>query len=572
MTELMTHHTSKIITFSLLFLSSLSSAQAAEKLYGLAMHGSPKYNAESQSLSYVNIQAPKGGTLKTAASKNTYDTLNPYSLKGTAAEGLNLIYDRLMARTWDEPFTMYPLIAESVELAEDRSWIIFHLNPLARFNDNSPITADDVLFSFETLKEQGRPNMRRIYKLVSSAEKRSETSIKFTLGDGYDQETVMILSLMPVLSKSWWEGKDFEATLLEAPNSSGPYQISDIDPGRSITYKRNENYWAKDLLANKGQYNFETITYEYFRDDTVALEAFNKGDLNYRYEFSTNKWMSAYADSSNIVKYEAPHQRPERAKGFIFNMRRAPFDDINIRKAIALAFDEEWIKRNIYHDKGARSMSLFPNSPLAATSNGSTAEEELSIRQRLKKAANLLDQSGWLVENGQRIKDGKALSFELLISTAEEEKIALNLKKHLERLGISMNIRPMDSASFQKRRQDYDYDMIAHYWQNSLSPGTEQMLYWTCEAANTKGQFNYAGICEPEIDTLAASIAAAPDYETLSDNVHKLDAKLQDLNIMIPLFFKGVDYIAHDKNLYHPEKSPIYGSIVETWWMDSPTQ
>ncbi|MCK5385322.1 MAG: ABC transporter substrate-binding protein, partial [Alphaproteobacteria bacterium] len=306
-------------------------------LTALAMHNQSQYNETSTHLSYVNPDAPKGGSLKIAAI-GTFDTLNPYSLKGQPPENMNLIYDRLMRRVWDEPFTMVPLIAQSVNIPDDRSSITFHLNPEARFHDDSAITSQDVLFSFETLKEHGRPNMRRIYRLVEKAEIIDNHTIRFALGDTYDRETVMIIALMPVISKNWWETRDFDSTLLEPPLANGPYRIKEMEQGRTITYEHIKDYWAKDLFANKGQYNFDTITYNYFRDDTIALEAFKKGDLDLRREWDVSKWQSAYDDiSPDMIRLSAPHQRPERTHGFIFNLRRKPFDDLNVRKALTLA-------------------------------------------------------------------------------------------------------------------------------------------------------------------------------------------------------------------------------------------
>ncbi len=545
------------------------SAHAQEAPFGLAMHGQAKYSAKDTHLSYANPDSPKGGALKIAAI-GTFDSLNPYSIKGIAAKNMNLVYDRLMRRVWDEPFTMYPLIAQHVEIAQDRSAITFYINEKARFHDGSPITATDVLFSYETLKTHGRPNMRNVYKLVSGAEILGSHKIKFTLGEDRTRETVMIIAMMPVLSEKWWSAHEFDSTTTEIPLLNGAYRIKEFEIGRSITYERVTDYWAKDLLVNKGQYNFDEITYEYYRDDTIALESFKKGDLNLRREWDVGKWRTAYKGMhKDNIRAQIPHQRPERAHGFIFNLRRAPFDDINVRKALSLAFDDEWVARNIFHGEFKRIDSYYPNSVLSGAKK--IKEEKTSFRVNLKHAKSLLEESGWIIESGKRINKTtkEPLSFELLLSTKQEEKIALAYKKNLERLGIDMHIRMSDSATFQKRKSAYDYDMIAFYWQNSLSPGTEQMLYWSCKAADEPSRFNFSGICNPDLDKFANAISNAKTYDELTKYAHKIDRILLSQYISIPLFYKGLDYIAYNKNLKYSDKTPTYGAVIESWWMDN---
>ncbi len=589
-----------ILTIFFIFCISVAHAQDTP-LFGLAMHGQAKYAAPNETqpdetqkvtaLDYANPNAPKGGHLKIAAI-GTFDTLNPYSIKGIAPENMNLVYDRLMRRVWDEPFTMYPLIAERAEISGDRSEVTFHLNPKARFHDGTPITAHDVLFSYETLKEFGRPNMRRIYKLIDKAEIKNTHEIFFRFGEGHDRETVMIFSMMPVLSKNWWSSRNFDSTITETPLLNGPYRIKQSDIGQKITYERVPDYWAKDLFANKGHYNFDTITYDYFRDDTIALESFKKEDLNLRREWDINKWQSAYDNlPENYIRRETPHNRPERAHGFIFNLRTSIFKEHNIRKALSLAFDDQWVSKNIFHDEFKRIQSFYPNSALDGSKeineqtltlmkqwqNDIPAEafapslrptEKTNFRANLKQAAELLEQSGWIIENGDRVhKDTKTpLTFEIILSTPQEEKIALSYKQNLSRLGITPTIRMLDSASFQERKKGYDYDMIVTYWQNSLSPGTEQLLYWSCNAANQQAQFNYSGICNPALDHFAAALANAKTYDELTSYAHIIDRILLTQNIMIPLFYKGADYIAHDQNIASPNITPTYGIVLETWW------
>jgi microcin C transport system substrate-binding protein len=580
------------LILTIFFTLCNSSAFAEEKpSYGLAMHGKPKYTAQESHLEYANPDAPKGGDIKIAAI-GSYDTLNPYSIKGQPPENMNLVYDRLMRRIWDEPFTMYPLIAKSIDVSDDRSEVTFHINPKARFHDNSPITANDVLYSFETLKSYGRPNMRRIYKLVDKVEVKSPHEIYFHFGEGYDRETVMILAMMPVISKQWWSAHDFDSTITKVPLLNGPYKIKKSDIGNKITYERVKDYWAADLFVNKGHYNFDTITYEYYRDDTVALESFNKGDLDLRREWNINKWSSGYSNlPGNYVRKETPHSRPERAHGFIFNLRRPVFQDINVRKALSLAFNDEWVSKNIFHDRFKRIQSFYPNSALDGS--GKITEDTQSLmnewksdipliafaetlkpnpndkyRQKLRRAAALLDQAGWVIENGLRVnKDTKTpLTFEIIQSTPQEEKIALSYKQNLSRLGIVPTIRTLDTTTFQKRKTSYDYDMIMTYWQNSLSPGTEQMLYWSCAAAKQEAQFNFSGICNSALDHFSSSIANAKTYDELTSYAHIIDRILLSEHIMIPLFYKGNDYISFNQTIGSPDTIPTYGIVLETWW------
>ena len=526
------------------------------------MTGDPVQKQGETHLTYGNPNAVKGGHLKQSAI-GTFDTVNPYSIKGKSALGLNLIYDKLMARSWDEPFTLYPLIAEKIQMPEDRSEIIITINSNAKFNDGTPITADDLIFSYNTLKEYGRPNMRRVYRQVSEIIKLDNLNVRMVFGEDHNRETAMIMAMMPILSKDWWEERDFEETLLIMPNSSGPYVIKDIAPGHKITYERNPNYWAQDTFPNNGLHNFDRVSFEYYRDDTAALESFLKGNLNLRRENDTRRWQEQY-DAPLIEKKEFPHGRPQRTEALIFNTRRPPFDDLKVRQALFLAFDGEWMKENFFNNNMQRLNSYFSNSLLSAEQD--ILGSAMTKRQRLQKAQSLLQAAGWRIENNQLKKNGQALSFEIVINQARHEKIVLAFTQSLKRLGVAATVRTLDSATFQNRLLEYDYDMVLHRWQNSLSPGTEQMVYWGCDAAKETGRFNYAGLCDPEVDILAESIANAKTYEELTEFTKELDAALIDKTLAIPLFFNNKDYVAVQKDTFEiPDYTPIYGPVIEAW-------
>lgn len=539
------------------------------------MNGTPKYDQTATHLDYVNPTAPKQGTLIQSA-LGTFDTVNPFNIKGTAAQGLSLVHDRLMQRVWDEPFTMYPLIAEKIDVPADRSAITFFLNPKARFQDGASITADDVIFSFNILKEKGRPNMRRVYGLVKTVEKKDTHTVHFTLGEGFDRETIMILAMMPVLSKAWWEKHDFNSTTLDIPNSNGPYKITSIDPGRKIVYERDKNYWATDLFVNKGQFNFDKMIFDYYRDDTVAFEAFKSGEFDLRREWDAGKWANGYtfpAIKNGTVKAESlKHGRPEKVRSLIFNTRRPPFDDIRVREALGLAFDFEWINANLYHGLYKRVNSYYPNSELAAGDwNPPSHKTPTESRANLRKADQLLKDAGWIVVNGKRIKQSdpkSTLTFEIMLGAPDDEKIALAFARNLKKLGIEPRIRVLDAAAFTGRLNEYDFDMVLHFWLSTLSPGTEQILYYGCDAGKQKARWNFPGICDPEIDKLALSIAASPTREDMVSRLHDLDRALLKGQYMIPLNYPGVDYVAYKTTLKHPTHIPLYGMVVESWWLE----
>jgi ABC-type oligopeptide transport system substrate-binding subunit len=567
----------KNLLCTLLAFAILSPLSArAEGEYGLAMTGIPKYTANSAHLDYANPDAPKGGTLKQAAI-GSFDTVNPYNIKGKAPQGMDLVTDRLMVRVWDEAFTMYPMIAERVSVPQDRSSITYYLNPKARFHDGSPITADDVEFTFQTLKEFGRPNMRRIYKLVSSVEKPDARTITFKLGDGYDRETVMILSLMPVLSKKYWAGKNFDETTLTPFLSNGAYKISSLDVGKKIIYERVKDYWAADLMPNRGHFNFDKVVFDYYRDDGVAFESFKAGDLNLRREWDAGLWKSGYdfpgLTSGQAVKAPLPHGRPDRVRGFIFNTRHEPFKDIRVRQAFNLLFDFEWVNQNLYHGLYSRINSYFPGTELAATDTPPPVENKTTEQKRenMRKADTLLKSAGWVIKDGKRVneKTGKPLTFEILLDDPGNEKIALSFVRALKRMGISPTLRVLDAAAFLGRLNNYDFDMTLYYWMSTLSPGTEQYLYWSCEAATQPSRWNYAGICDKNIDLLSKSIATAKTRGELVQKVQSLDKALMAGTYMIPLYYNPTDFVAYWKPLAHPEKMPLYGTVLETWWMDA---
>lgn len=587
-----------ILAFVLSFmpLGGTNPAQA-EILYALAMSGQPKYATDFQSLDYVNPTAPKGGVLH-QASIGTFDSLNSFAIKGKAAQGMQYVHDPLMRRVWDEPFTMYPLIAEKVDVPADRSAITFFLNPKAVFQDGSPITADDVIFSFNTLLKQGRPNMRNVYKLVKNVKRVNDRAVHFDLGPGYNRETVMILSMMPVLSKKWWSGKTFDASSLEVPVGSGPYKVGAIDPGRSITLDLNKDYWAADLPVNRGQYNFEHLTYTYFRDDTVAFEGFKSGQINLRREWDANKWAKGYdipaVQSGEIVKESIAHHRTERVNSLIFNTRRAPFNDIRVREALGLSLDFKWMNDNLFYGLYKQVNSYFPNSDLAATGSPDAAQLALldpfkdslpasvfgpvwqppasgtpqAMRENLRRADDLLKQAGWVVKNGVRVneKTGAPFTFEILLGGPQDEKIALAFSRGLKRLGIDAAVRLRDAAGFIDRLNNYDFDMMLYFWSNSLSPGSEQVLYWGCAAANQPARWNYAGICNPAIDSIANAISNVQTRSDLIAHTAAMDRIMLAEHYMIPLYYPGVDFVAYNKAIQRPAQTPLYGMVLETWW------
>lgn len=581
-------------------LTSPAGAEEVSPGHALAMHGEPKYGPEFQHFDYVNPDAPKGGEARLPAI-GSFDTFNPFPIRGQPAAGLGFLYEALVESSADEAFTEYGLIAETIEMPEDRSWVIFNLRPEARFHDGSPITADDVLYSFETLKTKGRPFFRFYYANVEKVEKLGERRVRFTFaGSGENRELPLIIGQMPVLSKAYWQNREFEKTTLEVPVGSGPYRIERFEPGRFVVYRRDGDYWGRDLALNRGRYNFERVRYDYYRDTTVALEAFKAGAYDFREENVAKNWATGYdvpAVKQGLIQLEElPHQRPSGMQGFAYNLRRPLFRDPRVRQALGYAFDFEWSNRNLFYGQYSRTESYFDNSELAARGLPSEAERAILeplreqipaevfsetyqpptggnlqiLRANLRTALELLQEAGWTIENRTLVhgETGRPLRFEILLGQPTWERIVLPFVENLKRLGIEAQVRTVDSAQYQERVDRFDFDMVVHVWGQSLSPGNEQRNFWGSEAAHQPGSENVVGIEDPAIDRLIELVIAAPDREALIARVRALDRVLLWNHFVIPHWHLPYDRVAYWDKFARPETIPMQGYQFTTWWIE----
>ncbi len=567
---------------------------------GLALHGEPKYPQGFTHFAYANPSAPKGGEMRLAAI-GTFDNLNPFILKGVVAADASSVFETLMEAALDEPFTQYGRIAQDVTVAKDRSWISYKLRPEARFHDGKPVTPEDVIFSFETLRDKGHPFYRSYYKDVAKAEKTGPNEVKFTFKNGDNTELPLLMGQMPVLAKHFWQGKDFAATTLDPIIGSGPYKIEKVSPGRSITYKRVENWWGENLPVNKGRYNFDRIRYDYYRDGTVALEGLFADKYDFRAENSAKNWATAYTSPAvkkgDIVRQEVRSELPSGMQGFVFNTRREIFKDPRVRQALALAFDFEWGNKNVAFNAYQRTNSYFANSELASSGLPSPDELKLlekwrgkipdevftqtykapktdgsgDIRKNLRKASALLAQAGWTIKDGKLVNvAGKPFSFEIVDSSPLFERWVQPFLRNLERLGIKASYRVADSAQYQNLTDDFNFDMMIHVFAQSLSPGNEQRDFWGSAKADQKGSRNLIGVRDPAVDDLIEKVIAAKDRAELVTACRALDRVLLWSHYVIPHWNYGGYRLAYWNRFGQPATTPQYGFDASAlWWFDA---
>ncbi len=587
------------IGFGLVLLLAAIAAVAAAGSHGLSLFGELKYGPDFKNFDYVNPHAPKGGTMKFSAI-GTYDTLNPYVVKGVPAAGIGMTADTLTVASEDEPGSEYGLVADRIDLAPDKLSVLYTLRKEARFHDGSAMTPDDVVWTFDTLRDKGHPLYRSYYGDVTGVAPEGERGIRFRFKSAENRELPQILGEMPVLSKKYWSGRDFTKTTLEPPLGSGAYKIDGLDPGRSITYRRVADYWAADLPVNKGRHNVELIRYDYYRDGTIALEAFKAGQYDIRQENSSKAWATGYdspALRDGLIKKEAiPNQRPSGMQGFGYNLRRPIFADPLVREALAYAFDFEWSNKNLFYGSYTRTRSYFDNSELAAT--GTPQGEELqilepfrgkipdelfataydpphydgsgNIRDGLREALKLLKAAGWGFKNEKLVNDktGQPFQFEILLDDPQMERIVLPFAKNLERMGITARVRTVDVAQYEKRMETFDFDMAVVVFGQSLSPGNEQREYWGSRAADEEGSRNLLGIKNPVIDELIEALIRSPDRASLVAHSRALDRVLQYGYYVIPNFHLAAFRVAYWDKFRRPEISPKYGIGLDTWWVD----
>lgn len=569
----------------------------AEVKHALTLYGEPpKYSADFTHFDFVNPKAPKGGQLK-LASFGGFDSLNPYLAKGNPADRVSLIYDSLMYQSPDEPFTVYGLIAEGVELDENNQFVRFILNPKARFQDGTPITSADVAFTFNTLIEKAHPLYRHYYADVAEVVIEDPLRIRFDFKHNKNRELPLILGQLEVLPKHWWVSRDFSKTSLEPPLGSGPYRISKVDPGRSIEYQRNENWWAKDLPVSRGLYNFDRIQIDYYRDMSVALEAFKAGQFDLNQEYSAKDWATGYDSpalrSGKIIKESFANHNPVGMQGFTFNLRRPLFQDIRVREAISLLFDFEWSNKQLFYGSYLRTNSFFENSELAAEGLPSAAELEILtplkeqlpesvftqvfknpvsdgsgiIRNQQRKAFKLLQDAGYRVENDRMVNaDGEPLSFEFLITQTNLERVLLPFKRNLEELGIEMIIRRADMSQYINRIRSRDFDMTSSIWPQSNSPGNEQREFWHSSSKDNPGSRNYIGLADPAIDQLVEGLINADSREHLITHTRALDRVLLWGHYVVPNYYINTWRVAYWDKFAHPEVTPLYDFGLMTWW------
>jgi len=568
--------------------------------YGLSMYGDLKYGPDFTHFDYATPNAPKGGDVKLAAI-GTFDSLNPFILKGVAATGIGDTFDTLMEGSSDEPFSEYGLIAESVEVPADRSWVAFTLRPEARFHDGSPITADDVIWTFDALKSKGHPFYRSYYSRVTKAEKLGPRKVRFSFSPGDNRELPLIVGQLPVLSKAYWSTHDFEKTTLEPPLGSGPYRVASVEPGRSIVYQRVKDYWGAKLAVRAGRDNFDTIRYDYYRDTTVALEAFKAGQYDFREENVAKNWATGYdtpaVAAGLIKKEEIPNEVPTGMQAYVYNTRRAVFRDRRVREALGYAFDFEWTNKYLFYGAYTRTKSYFSNSDLASRGLPSPAELQIldpfrgqepesvftkeyappktdgsgEVRSNLIPALKLLEEAGWTIKDMRLVdkRSGEPMQFEILLADPSFERVTLPFAKNLERLGVIARVRTVDTAQYQNRLDNFDFDMMVANWPESLSPGNEQIDYWTSQRADVPGSRNLAGIKDPVVDKLVDLVIAAPGRQSLVDRTRALDRVLLWGQYVIPQWHIMAFRVAYWDKFDRPAIAPKYVLGFDTWWVDA---
>lgn len=594
-------HTAALIIAlgSMLALPGPSCPEEPAWRHGLALHGDLKYGPEFPHFEYVHAQAPKGGEMRLAGI-GTFDSLNPFILRGTAPLGLGMTFDTLTVQPLDEPFSEYGLVAESIQTPDDHSWVAFTLRPEARFHDGTAITVDDVIFTLELLQTKGHPFYRAYYANVSRAEKNGPRQVIFRFSGSENRELPLIIGQMPILSKAYWQDREFDRTTLEAPMGSGPYRVAQVDPGRSITYERVSDYWAQDIPVNKGRYNFNQMRYEYYRDVNVALEAFKAGQYDFRQENVARLWATGYDGPAlrqgRIIMEEIPHELPTGMQGFAFNTRRPVFRDPLVREALGLVFDFEWSNQNLFHGAYTRTRSYFSNSELASFGLPSEAELELldphrdhlpervftteyfppvtdgsgNIREQIRAALVLLAEAGWDVSPSDRklrhTASGEPMEFEILLHDSVFERVCLPYARNLERLGITARVRTVDATQYQNRLNEFDFDMTVGLFGQSLSPGNEQRDYWTSEAASTPGSRNIAGVQDRVVDELVDMVISAPDRASLIVRTRSLDRVLLWGHYVVPHWHSREFRVAYWDKFAKPSITPKYGLALEAWW------
>jgi peptide/nickel transport system substrate-binding protein len=574
-------------------------ARAGQSSHALAMHGEAALPVDFPHFPHVNPQAPKGGRL-TLGKADTFNSLNPFIIKGDSAEGLaEYVYETLMARGLDEPFSLYGLLAESVEVPPDRNSITFTVRPQARFSDGTPVTPDDVLFSQALLRDKGRPNHRRYYAKVTTAEKLDGGRVRFVFSGDGDREMPLIMGLMPILPRHRIDPGTFELTSLEKPIGSGPYVVAHVEAPHAVVFRRDPAWWGATLPVNVGRFNADEIRIEYFRDEGALFEAFRTGTIHLRLETDPAQWSGGYdfpaVRDGRVRRAEFPTGLPAAMRGFALNTRRPFLADARVRRALILAFDFEWTNKNLFRGLYTRTQSFFHGSELSAHGRPAGAGE-LSLlapfgdavapdvlngartldragkqgRDTLREALGLLGQAGYTVRRQQLVDTaGKPVSMEMLAVTRAQERLMLSYMRNLRQLGIDARVRMIDSAEYENRKRKFDFDLIQVTWAASLSPGNEQAFRWGSEAAGAEGSYNFPGVRSPAIDAAIGALLAASTRETFVDGARALDRLLISGDYAVPLFHVGRQWVAHWSHLKPSPKTPLFGYDLTAWWVEA---
>lgn len=579
--------------------SVLRPSHADTARHAIAMHGEPAWGPGFDHPTYADPHAPKGGTLVQGV-LGTFDSVNPLIVKGLPAVNIrNYVVESLLARGYDEPFTLYGLLAETVETNAARSEVTFTLNAAARFSDGSPVMPADVIFSWELLRDHGRPNHRIYYAKVKAVEQIGARGVRFDLTGADDRELPLIIGLMPVLAKHAVDPDKFEETSFEPLLGTGPYTITSVTSGVSVTFTRDKTYWGRDLPINRGLWNFDVIRFDYYRDSNTHFEAFKKGLYDARTEIDPGRWQTAYdfpaLRAGHVVKETFPYGLPKGMRGLAFNTRRPIFADVRVREAILHLFDFEWLNHTYFFDLYTRTASYFDDCDLSAHGVPANARERALLepfpdavrpdimdgtwsppktdgsgrdRAGLRRAFELFKEAGYGLQGTRltHLASGRPFGFEILTSRRDQERVALAFARNLKRAGVVVNVRNVDATQFEHRLLSFDFDMVEYHWEQSLSPGNEQLFYWGSEAASQEGSRNYMGIRSKAVDAMIAALLAATTREDFVAAIRALDRVLLSGCYVVPLYHLPVQWVARWTRIAHPNRTSLFGYLPETWW------